>query len=161
MASGGKSYFSESVPKIVVQSLFRKYDTDNSGRLQKLELMTLLKDDLGMDSKQAEAVMMLVDKDGSGAVSFEEFFQWLREGEGLKNVDNSTRYYYIRKAVDLFKKYDKDASGTIEPNELKELLKSVGYTGSVESALKVLDKDGNNKVSFPEFLDWLNWLPQL
>ncbi|XP_031564176.1 polcalcin Jun o 2-like [Actinia tenebrosa] len=159
MASGGKSYFSENVPKIVVQSLFRKYDTDDSGRLQKTELMTLLKDDLGMDSKQAEAVMMLVDKDGSGAVSFEEFFQWLREGQGLKNVDNTTRYYYIRKAVDLFKTYDKDASGTIEPNELKELLKSVGYTGSVESALKVLDKDRNNKVSFPEFLQWLNWIP--
>lgn len=161
MASGGKSYFSGSVPKIVVQSLFRKYDTDDSGRLQKRELMTLLKDDLGMDSKQAEAVMMMVDKDGSGAISFEEFFQWLREGEGLQNVDNSTRYYYIRKAVDLFKTYDKDASGTIEPNELKELLKSVGYTGSVKEALKVLDKDGNNKVSFPEFLQWLNWLPQL
>jgi calcium-binding protein CML len=158
MTSGGKSYFSESVPEVVVQSLFRKYDTDGSGRLQSAELMKLL-NDLGMDPKQAETVMMLVDKDGSGTVSFEEFFQWLREGEGLRNVDDSTRYYYLRKAVDLFKKYDKDASGTIEPNELEELLKSIGYTGSMESALKTLDKDGNNKISFSEFLQWLNWIP--
>lgn len=157
--SGGKSYFSSSTPEIVVKSLFSKYDQDGSGRLQRKELMILLSDDLGMDPKQAEAMAMVVDKDGSGSVSFDEFFQWIRDRNGLDTVNDRTKYYYTRKAVEMFKKYDRDASGTIEVNELKQLLKDVGYKNSLQDALKVLDKDGNGKISFPEFLKWLNWIP--
>lgn len=157
--SGGKSYFSSTTPKIVVKSLFAKYDVDGSGRLQRKELMQLLRDDLGMDAKQSEAMAMVVDKDGSGSVSFDEFFQWIRDRKGLETVNDSTKYHYTRKAVEMFKKYDKDASGTIEVNELQQLLKDVEYKHSLESALEVLDKDGNGKISFPEFLKWLNWIP--
>lgn len=155
----GKSYFSETTPRIVVKSLFSKYDVDGSGRLQRDELMQLLRHDMGMDPKQAEAMALVVDKDGSGSVSFDEFMEWIHDRKALDTVDDHTKYYYTRKAVDMFKKYDKDGNGTIEVNELKQLLKDVNYSDSLESALQVLDKDGNGKISFPEFLKWLNWVP--
>lgn len=153
--SHGGCYFSEEVPEVVVKSIFTKYDTDGSGSLQKDELMILLQQDLGMDAKQAETVMMVVDKDGSGDVSFEEFLQFLRNKKDvLKSVDNSSKYGQLRKAVECFKKFDEDGSGTIEPDELKQLLQAVGYEGSIESAQKKLDKDGDGKISFPEFLEF-------
>ncbi|XP_078352055.1 neo-calmodulin-like [Oculina patagonica] len=157
----GKSYFNADVPEIVVKSLFQKYDTDGSGRLAKKEVLILLKDDLGMKDDQAQACYMLVDKDGGGDLSFDEFIGWLRSEQGFKNIDNSSRYYYIQKAIAEFKKYDKDGNGTIDKDEFKSLMTSLGNKdeSTFDSALRSLDTSGDGKISFPEFLAWLNWLP--
>jgi len=158
----GKSYFNAEVPEIVVRSLFKKYDTDDSGRLGKQEMLSLLKDDLGMKEDQAQACILMVDKDGCGGVSFDEFILWLRTEKGFKNIDDSSRYYAVRKAIELFKQYDKDGNGTIDREEFKKLMASLNanYDDSqIDSALQALDKSGDGKISFPEFLAWLNWLP--
>lgn len=157
--AAAQSYFSQDAPKIVVQSLFEKYDKDKNGSLKKEELSVLLKDDFGMDSQRAEAAAMLLDKDGSGIVSFEEFFQWFSSGEGMSNVSDESRYHYVKKAVDLFKRFDTNKNGTIDRDELQHLMRSIGFTQSLDSAFEQLDKDKNGKISFPEFIVWLNWLP--
>lgn len=159
----GKNYFNESTPKIVIQSLFRKYDSDGNGVLQRQEMLSLLMDDMALEAKKAENVLAEVDKDGDGNVNFEEFFQWLRDSKSLDKINESeasaNRYYYTRKAVELFKKYDKDESGTIDVDELKQLLSDLNYKHSAETALKTMDIDGDGTVSFVEFLKWLNWIP--
>ena len=157
----GKSYFNANVPEIVVKSLFKKYDTDGSGRLGKMEVLTLLKDDLGMKEDQAQAQYMLMDKDGGGDLSFDELCVWLRSGQGFTNIDNSSRYNVIQKAIAEFKKYDKDGNGTIDKDEFKSLMKSLGYSdeSQFDGAMRALDTSGDGKISFPEFLAWLNWLP--
>lgn len=159
----GKNYFNESTPKVVIQSLFRKYDQDGNGVLQKNEMMLLLMEDMGLDAKKSENVFAEVDKDGDGNVNFEEFFRWLRDTKSVEMINESdakaSRYYYTRKAVDYFKKYDKDQNGFIDADELKLLLNDLDYKHSVEVALQTMDKDGDGTVSFPEFLKWLNWIP--
>ena len=157
----GKSFFSADVPEIVVKSLFRKYDTDGSGRLGKNEVLTVLKDDLGFKDDQAQAQYMLVDKDGGGDLSFDELLVWLRSEERFKNIDNSSRYYLIQKAITEFKKYDRDGNGTIDKDEFKILMRSLGHSdeSQFDNALRALDTSGDGKISFPEFLAWLNWLP--
>jgi len=160
MASG-KSYFNANVPEIVVKSLFQKYDTDGSGRLGKQEVLTLLKDDLGLKEDQAQAQYMLMDKDGDGDMSFDELRVWLRSGQGFSNIDNSSRYYVLQKAIAEFKKYDKDGNGTIDKEEFKSLMRSLGYSdeSQFDNAMRSLDTSGDGKISFTEFLAWLNWLP--
>lgn len=160
MASG-KSYFNANVPEIVVKSLFQKYDTDGSGRLGKKEVLTLLKDDLGLKEDQAQAQYMLMDKDGGGDMSFDELRVWLRSGQGFSNIDNSSRYYVLQKAIAEFKKYDKDGNGTIDKEEFKSLMRSLGYSdeSQFDNAMRGLDTSGDGKISFTEFLAWLNWLP--
>jgi len=160
MASG-KSYFNANVPEIVVKSLFQKYDTDGSGRLGKREVLTLLKDDLGLKEDQAQAQYMLMDKDGDGDMSFDELRVWLRSGQGFSNIDNSSRYYVLQKAIAEFKKYDKDGNGTIDKEEFKSLMRSLGYSdeSQFDNAMRSLDTSGDGKISFTEFLAWLNWLP--
>ena len=85
------SYFDKNVPKVVLQSLFKKYDVDGSGVLSQKELRQLFEGDLGMTKDQAEAYSMLLDKDGSQTVSFEELHQWLSSGEKFKNVNDKCR----------------------------------------------------------------------
>lgn len=160
--SGYKSYFSADVPEIVVKSLFRKYDTDGSWRLGKKEMLSLLKDDLGLEDNQAQACILMVDKDGVGEVSFDEFILWLRTSKGFKDFDDSSRFYAIQKAIELFKQYDKDENGTIDKEELKILMTSLDANfnvAQIDSALTALDKSGDGIIAFSEFLAWLNWLP--
>lgn len=159
----GKTYFNADVPEIAVKSLFRKYDADESGRLGKNEMLQLLKDDLGLKDDKAQVCIMMVDKDGSGEVSYDEFISWLRTEKGFKDIDDKSRFYRVQKAIELFKQFDSDGNGTIDREEFKKLFKQFGTNQSDESqldrALKSVDSSEDGKISFPEFLAWLNWLP--
>jgi hypothetical protein len=57
----------------------------------------------------------------------------------------------------LFNATDKDGSGMLEKAELVELLKSICYTVTPEEikhATSILDVDGDDCVSFEEFVRW-------
>ena len=157
----GKSLFRDDVPEVVIKSIFRKYDLDNSGCLEKTEILAMLRD-MGLDEKQAEVCLLLVDKDGNMKVSLTEFLLWFRAGEGFNVIDDRNRYAYVRRVADEFLKYDRDASGVIDRKELRALLASGSKEWNLCSeeqiaiALKSVDKDGNGTVSFSEFLAWID-----
>ncbi|XP_046848651.1 calmodulin-like protein 12 [Xenia sp. Carnegie-2017] len=154
------SYFDKSVPNVVLRSLFMKYDVDGSGVLNRQELQTLFEGDLGFTHEQAEAYSMMLDKDGNQAVSFEELSHWLASGEKFKNINDKCRFHRLKKAVELFKKFDADGNGAIEKDEFTNLMIAINCPrNKIPEALKSLDSDGDGKISFPEFLNWLNWLP--
>ncbi len=163
MASGpviGGSFFDQNVPKVVLKSLFTKYDKDGSGQLNRSELQGLFVQDLGLSKEQAEAYALLLDKDGSGSISFDEFHAWLQSGERFKNVTDSSRYHRLKKAVEMFKSYDKDGSGALDSNEFEKLFLAYGgKKENVKAGLNELDKDGNGLISLQELLRWLRWIP--
>ena len=65
----------------------------------------------------------------------------------------------MQKAVEMFKQYDTNCSGGLDRGEFSRLHADVGGSPQgLEVALQALDKDGNNKISFIEFLKWLNWI---
>ena len=109
----GKSVFAADVPEVVLKSLFRKYDTDDSKSLGKREMLTLLKEDLGFEDDRAQACILMVDKDGCGEISFGEFILWIRTEKGFGNIDNNSRFYIIQKAIELFKQ-NMTKMGTIQ-----------------------------------------------
>ncbi|XP_064651273.1 squidulin-like [Lineus longissimus] len=154
------SYFDPNTPDIVLKSLFMKYDTDGSGGLGADELKVLLKDDFGLTEDQAKTYALVLDKDGNKNVTFDEFAAWLRSGERFQTIHDKTRYFYLKKAVELFNKFDADGSHTLDHEEFRQVLASTeAKSVNVEEALKALDSDGNGRISFPEFLKWLNWVP--
>lgn len=154
----GASYFGKDTPDIVLQSLFSKYDKDGSGILGKNELRTFMQDDLGLDTEQSEIYTLLNDGDGSNTWSFGEFKIWLNSCENFQIINNSSKYYLMSQAVEMFAKYDHDKTGSLDIKELAEVLTDIGCgDGDVELARQALDTDGNKLISFPEFLAWLNW----
>ena len=154
-----RSYFDEDTPYIVLKSLFSKYDTNGNGRICTTELVMLLQDDLGLSKDDAQTYTLLLDKDGSGDLSFEELRDWIKSGERLKNMEDASRYKAMQKAVRIFKYYDTDASGGLDRSEFRQLHADVGGRPEfVDVALNELDTDGNGVISFYEFMKWLNWV---
>ncbi|KAH3849891.1 hypothetical protein DPMN_092316 [Dreissena polymorpha] len=141
-----KSLFDPNTPDIVIKSLFQKYDKDNSGFLDRKELSSLLEDDLLEDdlgltwldltTHQVEVYFHLLDRDGNAKISPDELCAWLRSNEQFKMVNDKSRFYAVCKAVDMFKKYDKDRSQYISFEELKDLFFEFGSNIDVKSAFK-------------------------
>eukprot|EP00949_MAST-11_sp_MAST-11-sp1_P005059 g5059.t1 len=60
-----------------VENIFRKYDADRSGSIDKAEFAILLRDlCIPLRPAELERTMLLVDTDGSGTIEFDEFFFW-------------------------------------------------------------------------------------
>ena len=60
--------------------MFRMADTDNSGSISKSELKAML-EKMGekMSAFELDVAFALIDKDGSGAISFDEFLSIIAE----------------------------------------------------------------------------------
>lgn len=61
--------------------------------------------------------------------------------------------------IKVFKNMDKDGSGYIDVNELKDISKELGRpldAAELEECMKDLDYNKDNKISFEEFSEW--WL---
>jgi len=160
MSKKTKVFFNQNAPSMVLKSLFNKYDEDSNGELSSAEIATLFEQDLGFNDEQSEAYALLLDKDGNGQISYEEFYAWVKSGETFKNISDKSRYNCLIKAVELFNSYDLDRSHGLDVQEFKRLFIELGgQLENFDTALKQLDKDNNNLVSFPEFLCWLNWIP--
>eukprot|EP00004_Rigifila_ramosa_P006004 TRINITY_DN1668_c0_g1_i1.p3 TRINITY_DN1668_c0_g1~~TRINITY_DN1668_c0_g1_i1.p3 ORF type:complete len:121 (-),score=41.54 TRINITY_DN1668_c0_g1_i1:55-417(-) len=117
--------------------------------------------DLGyyLEGDNLDAALRLLDKDGNGKISFVEFDAWIRTNDKFKKLEKA-QMSNMGAAVAMFKKYDKDLSGSLTIEEYKLLCEDLGqkYTpAQLETALKALDKDSDGKVGFNEFLDWLGW----
>lgn len=156
----GNSYFSRDAPEIAIHSLFDKYDYERNGKLDKSELKDLLEGDLGLSPEEACIYMLLLDQTGDHSVSFEEFLNWLRSGERFQNIDDKSRFGKLCQAVEMFKSFDADNSDTLDKTQFENLITAIGYTNVDSGKLfNELDSHHNGKLSFVEFMKWLNWVP--
>lgn len=156
----GNSYFARDAPEIAIHSLFDKYDLERNGKLDRSELKDLLEGDLGLSPEQSCIYTLLLDQTGEHSVSFEEFFNWLRSGERFQNINDKSRFGTLCQAVEMFKSYDTDNSDTLDKEQFQNLIVSIGYPNADSDELfHKLDSHHNGKLSFVEFMKWLNWLP--
>merc|ERR1712142_1150131 len=137
-----------------------KYDENSDEELSESELIKLLKQEMGLNIDEVEIHLYLLDKNGNGSVSFDEFKSWYQSHENLRFVRDGTRFALVKSAIEMFKRYDVDGSFSLDREELKAVIREFnGNPALVDSAMEQLDTDHNGKVSFQEFLTWLNWIP--
>jgi Ca2+-binding EF-hand superfamily protein len=125
-----------------LEKCFNRFDTDNSGTIDAAELGELMTE-VGspMYDDELDDALRELDKDGSGAIGFDEYASWFGD-------------YDVRK---VFAAFDEDSSGLISHAELEQILAHMGFELSQEElkiALQRLDQDFDGGVNFEEFLPW-------
>ena len=104
--------------------------------------------DCPVSADDLDVAMKELDENGDGQIDFGEFTKWYIRSESRIKAQTKTA----------FAKCDENKSGTIEKNELKKLLNSLGdkpTDADIEAALKEMYQSGNpDEITFEEFDAW-------
>jgi calcium-dependent protein kinase len=129
-----------------IKNLFVKFDSNFDGRLTKEELGKGIKSckSLKLSSKDLDTLMYKLDLDKSGYIEYEEFLTATYDTNLLLTDKN------LQCAFCLF---DKDNSGKISADELKEVFGvSTTYDNKIwDKIISEVDIDGDNEISYEEF----------
>jgi len=131
---------------------FTAMDEDGSGTISTPEIKVQLKK-MGYTAlkQNIEEILREVDKDASGEMDFNEFFDFsliYREREGF-----SKQSMDAMRAV--FNRYDDDGSGEISAVELGDLFRHLGYKATLDELhlfVVQVDENGSQQLDFREYL---------
>ncbi len=88
----------EMLKKNNIYEVFRKFDADGSGNIDRDELVILLKElNVPMKEKEIDELMEELDSDGGGGIDFEEFYTWFTSH--AENQRKKNRFEYFKSAL--------------------------------------------------------------
>lgn len=130
-----------------IKEAFDLFDSDGSGTVEPRELKSAMIS-LGFEAKNATLfhVITEIDKDGSGAIDFEEFLKMMS-----CQMSENTSAEEIRSIFVLF---DVDKTGHINIKNIKKIARDLGETCDDEELLDLIrkaDSDNDGQVSFDDF----------
>ena len=133
------------------RDMFSRIDQDGSGTLDRNEVAKLAIS-MGRELRghELDAAMAEMDPSGDGAVDFDEFKVWFKS---MLAGDDMVR--------ELFESADKDGSGVIDREELRQIMLELGNPLSpdqLDKAMAEMDQDGSGEVDFTEFSRWFSKL---
>ena len=145
---------------------FRAFDDNGDGLVSPVELSRGLRSlNLGLSSRQIEAVIAHMDRDGDGHVSLKDFkrkFQtvarphWPAEGSGRSSVQQLQTVFRTHR-VDLetaFRAFDRNGDGVISPAEFRRGLQSLSLdltSQQIADLVSHMDRDGDGHVDLADF----------
>ncbi|KAF9616220.1 hypothetical protein IFM89_028996 [Coptis chinensis] len=130
-----------------LKHVFNMFDVNGDGKISKSELGSMMKS-LGHIATEEEVEDMIkeVDSDGDGYIDLNEFIELNTEGvDSNKVLDDLKNAFLV---------YDVDRNGSISPDELQKVYKSLGEKVSIEECrtmISLVDVDGDGLVNFEEF----------
>ena len=130
-----------------IREAFNLFDTDGSGTIDPKELKTAMQS-LGFEAKNQTIYQMIsdIDKDGSGAIDFEEFLDMM-----TAKISDRDSKEDIAKVFSLF---DADNKGSITLRDLKRVAKELGETMTEAELLEMIeraDSDADGNISADDF----------
>ncbi len=131
-----------------LKKIFEEIDESGEGLLSKEELkkgyVKFFSDNLS--EREFDEIMKNIDQDNSGEISIEEFLRATLDYENIATEKN------LKLAFEYF---DKDQSGNLSPDEIRDVLGLTGNNKKVENLIneiiKEIDTDGDRLISFEEF----------
>ncbi|XP_072024427.1 programmed cell death protein 6-like isoform X2 [Amphiura filiformis] len=122
--------------------VFQKVDSDRSGAISSQELQKALSNGTWtpFNPETVRLMIGMFDRDHSGTINFQEF---------------GSLWKYITDWQQTFRGYDRDNSGSIDQNELKQALTSFGYRLSDRFygiLIRKFDRSGRGTIAFDDFI---------
>merc|ERR1711871_1701142 len=147
-----------------LEKTFKGFDGDNSGTVSIKELkIALAGDGPPLSDKDVIELMSEVDKDGSGEVDFAEFCVLMKDVsvdvvveevvEVEAQVADVTRAQR-KQIMEIFGRFDKDGSGSIDASELKDAMQAFGFDFDDEQLKNTLESvhvEVGEDVEYPDF----------
>jgi calcium-dependent protein kinase len=129
---------------------FKALDLDHDGELTHDELMIGYSKLMGEEEakREVDRIFKTIDVNGTNAIDFTEF---------LLATVNHKKLLSHERMTQVFQMFDKDGSGTISRDEIKEFFSMSDETneGFVMELIEEVDKNGDGEISFPEFKDMM------
>lgn len=148
----GASADDKDADRAAAQCMFTQMDKDNSGRLDREEVLALA-EKFALTDAAARALDLAVTNEG-GFMGFESFYRRIWRMADLTAPKRSTARVTTdeQRARLVFDSIDGDGSGYIDRVELARLLSGWGCVdGEVDMFLAAHDVDGDGRFSFQEF----------
>lgn len=127
--------------------VFKAFDKNGDGKLSMEEVKIGYMEHYGrvMSDEEIERMFRSVDTDNSGFIDYSEF---------VVAAMNEKQLTTNEKLTAAFKMFDKDGSGVISADEIREVL---GFGGNldnkaIEHIIKQVDENGDGEISFEEFV---------
>ena len=128
--------------------IFKEVDRSGSGFLDMEEIKEMaIRLGQPLPEKEVKRIFQNMDKDGDGKVTPDEFTEWFEKAETKEAI----RTYFNRKTLQIFDEIDRDRSGHIDEQELADITLRLGRKmgqSEIKKVFKLMDKDGDGKVSF-------------
>jgi len=144
------TYMSTREEKAELLKTFQALDENGDGQLSTDELVKGYRKIMGDAEAEAEveAIMKVVDVNGSGYIDYTEFVMATINRQKLLSKD---------KLESAFKMFDKDGSGFLEIDEIKAIFGGQRNIDEKvwEDLIKEVDANGDGKISLNEFEDMM------
>ncbi|GJV67318.1 probable calcium-binding protein CML20 [Tanacetum coccineum] len=131
-----------------MKEAFELFDTDGNGTIDAKELSNAMRA-LGfeMTKEQLDQMIADVDRDGSGAIDFDEFVYMMSDKIGERsNKQELTKAFNI---------IDHDKNGKISISDIKNIAKELGVRftdAEINAMVEEADRDDDGEVSKEEFM---------
>jgi len=142
---------------IPLYECFQRYDVDDSGELDRVEVQRLLLE-FGLcsvvqeDEDMVTSIMKKNDVDNTGTISFPEHIKLVAD------IRKEMKERRKEETLELFKGYDKDNSGQLSMQECSALFAEMGMLpkcqvgqDEIKRLLDEADEDGSGELDFEEF----------
>lgn len=129
----------------VLKEIFMSLDTNQDGTLTIEEIRegVLNIKDCKID---VEEVFSSIDTDKSGVINYTEFL--------AATIDQKV-YLKEERLYEAFKAFDKDGSGKISTDEIKNVM-DVGEQAKIEELIKTFDTNGDGEIDYNEFISMMS-----
>ncbi|KAG7366363.1 EF hand domain containing protein [Nitzschia inconspicua] len=152
---------SQEIELLFAKKTFHAMDTSGNGQIEVTELRTLM-DRLGspVTDSSFQAIVMLLDPNGDGIITLEEFTLFYQQNVLLHEDKNERATNNIMKelAHQIFHQFDKDNTHSITLSEFKAVLETFNVDFTIDEMgqlLNEIDHDNTGSIGVHEFEDLL------